>query len=63
MPQIAQTIASVSVRSHTFRFVSPATTDRYGIPNPCTSCHTGKSTAWALEAMRQWTNVSPWRVE
>ena len=63
MPEIAQTIAAVNVRSHTFRFISPAMTDLYGVPNPCTSCHAGKSTAWALEAMRAWTNVSPWRVE
>jgi predicted CXXCH cytochrome family protein len=36
MPEIAQTIASVNVRSHTFRFVSPAMTDRYAIRNPYT---------------------------
>ena len=45
MPQNAQTIADVSVRSHTFNFVSPSMTDKYGIPNPCTSCHKDKTTA------------------
>jgi predicted CXXCH cytochrome family protein len=62
MPENAQTIASVNVRSHTFRFVSPAMTDRYGIPNACTSCHKDKTTAWATEALQRWPNVSPWRL-
>lgn len=62
MPEIAETITNVRVRSHTFRFISPTLTDRYGIPNPCTSCHQGKSTSWALDAMQQWSNVSPWRM-
>ena len=63
MPANAQTIANVNVRSHTFTFVSPAMSDRSGIPNPCTACHKDKNTAWAIEAMRSWDNVSPWRVE
>jgi predicted CXXCH cytochrome family protein len=63
MPQIEQTIADVNVRSHTFQFISPSMTDEYKIPNPCTSCHTDKSTAWAREALRGWTNVSNWRVQ
>lgn len=63
MPQIATTIADVKVRSHTFGFISPAMTDKYKIPNPCTSCHTDKSTAWATEAMQHWPERSPWRLE
>ena len=51
MPRIEQTIADVNVRSHTFRFISPAMTDRYKIPNPCTDCHKDKSTAWAIAAI------------
>ncbi|MGH2346072.1 MAG: hypothetical protein ACRDG4_12660 [Chloroflexota bacterium] len=27
------------VHAHTFRFVTPAMTAKYGIPNPCTTCH------------------------
>jgi hypothetical protein len=38
-------------------------TDRYQIPNPCTSCHADKSTAWALEALRHWPEQSSWRLE
>lgn len=62
MPHIEQTIKDNYVAAHTFRFISPADTDRSGIPNPCTSCHKDKSTAWASEELRKWTNVSPWRV-
>jgi predicted CXXCH cytochrome family protein len=62
MPKIAQTIKDGFVSSHTFSFLSPALTEEAGIPNPCTSCHTDKSNAWALEKLKGWTNTSPWRV-
>ncbi|HYL83283.1 MAG TPA: cytochrome c3 family protein [Candidatus Angelobacter sp.] len=62
MPKIETTLGDVKVRAHTFAFISPALTDKYQIPNPCTSCHTDKSTAWALEAMRRWPERSPWRL-
>jgi predicted CXXCH cytochrome family protein len=51
------------VHAHTFRFITPAMTDKYKTPNPCTSCHSEKSTAWATESMRQWSERSPWRLE
>ena len=63
MPKIEQTIADVNVRSHTFRFITPAMTDAYKIPNPCTSCHNDKTTAWAAAQLRNWKNISPWRAE
>lgn len=50
------------VHAHTFRFISPEMTDKYKIPNPCTSCHQGKSTAWAMDAIRQWPERSAWRL-
>ena len=62
MPLIARTVGNVSVRSHTFRFVSPVTTKRLGVPNPCTSCHTDRSNDWAIEELKKWPSVSPWRV-
>jgi predicted CXXCH cytochrome family protein len=62
MPKIATTIADVKVRSHTFAFIAPRMTDEYKIPNPCTSCHADKSTAWATDAMRRWPERSPWRM-
>ena len=62
MPKIEQTIANVNVRSHTFKFIPPAMTDQFKIPNPCTTCHTDKSTAWAKEEMKKWPEISHWRV-
>src|SRR5215472_11727813 len=63
MPKIATTLGDVKVRAHTFAVLSPAMTDKYHIPNPCTSCHTDRSTAWALEALGRWPERSPWRLE
>jgi predicted CXXCH cytochrome family protein len=62
MPKIATTIADVKVRAHTFAFIAPRMTDEYKIPNPCTSCHTDKSTPWATDAIRRWPERSPWRM-
>lgn len=62
MPAIEQTIKDNFVAAHTFRFISPLETERYGIPNPCTSCHRDKSTAWAVDELQKWPNFSPWRV-
>ena len=62
MPDIARTVGDVNVRSHTFKFISPALTEQYGIPNPCTSCHTDKTIDWARKELSKWPHVSPWRV-
>jgi len=62
MPAVEQTIANVNVRSHTFKFISPVMSERYGVPNPCTSCHKDKSNEWAIESLRTWPSVLPWRV-
>jgi len=64
MPAIAtEGVPNTFVHSHTFRFITPSMTDKYKIPNACTSCHTDKSTAWATEALRGWVERSPWRLE
>lgn len=63
MPKIATELAEVKVRAHTFVFITPAMTDKYKIPNPCTSCHADKTTSWAAEVMRHWEERSPWRVD
>jgi predicted CXXCH cytochrome family protein len=63
MPAIETEISDVKVHAHTFRFISPEMTDKYKIPNPCTTCHTDKTTAWATRAMRQWPERSPWRIQ
>ena len=62
MPKIEQTIANVNVRSHTFKFIPPSMTDQFKISNPCTTCHTDKTTKWAAEELKKWPEVSHWRV-
>jgi len=62
MPTIEQTIKDNYVAAHTFRFITPTETDQTGIPNPCTSCHKDKTTAWATKALHDWDTASPWRV-
>jgi predicted CXXCH cytochrome family protein len=62
MPRIAQTIADVSVRSHTFRFVTPAASEAYKIPNACVLCHKEKTNAWAGQQLQSWPNFSRWRM-
>ncbi|HET6142356.1 MAG TPA: cytochrome c3 family protein [Candidatus Acidoferrales bacterium] len=63
MPKIEAEIPGVFVRAHTFSFITPAMTDKYKIPDACTSCHSDKNTAWAADAMAHWTSESPWRME
>ena len=62
MPQIARTISDINVRSHTFRFISPSDSEKYGIPNPCTSCHTDMTNESAAAELTNWGDISPWRV-
>jgi predicted CXXCH cytochrome family protein len=62
MPKIEQTIADQNVRAHTFRFITPADTERLKIPNACNDCHRDKTTGWAVAALKSWTDRSPWRV-
>ena len=47
MPNIETTIADVRVHAHTFEFITPAMTDQFRVPNPCTTCHADKTAAWA----------------
>ena len=63
MPKTSQTIANINVRSHTFRFVTPSTTDQFKVPNPCLGCHKDKDSTWARTTLRTWDSVSPWRVK
>lgn len=62
MPKIeAEGVPGAYVHAHTFRFISAAMTERYKIPNPCTSCHQDQSTGWATGWLKKW--YSPWRME
>ena len=62
MPKIAQMLGDVMVRSHTFKFIAPAEAERLRMPNPCITCHTDKTSAWATDALKSWPEFSPWRV-
>jgi predicted CXXCH cytochrome family protein len=62
MPKIEQTLGDVNVRAHTFRFISPSATAALHVPNPCGMCHKDKAVNWALDNLKSWSNVSPWRV-
>jgi len=63
MPRIEETIAGLNVHAHTFRFIPPAQSEAQGIPNPCNECHKDKSTEWAMQALKSWTDRSPWRLD
>jgi len=64
MPAIeTEGVPGTFVRAHSFKFITPAMTDMYKIPNPCTSCHVNKTTSWATNALRRWNERSPWRLE
>jgi predicted CXXCH cytochrome family protein len=63
MPQIeTEGVPGSFVSAHTFKFITPAATKKYKIPNPCTSCHTDKPTTWAANQLMTWTTTSPWRM-
>ena len=63
MPKIeSEGVPGSFVRSHTFKFITPAMTAKYAMPNPCTTCHADKTNAWATSELEKWRNVSPWRV-
>ena len=64
MPAIeGEGVPGAMVHAHTFRFISPEMTQKYGVPNPCTSCHRDKTIAWAEKAMANWTSEPPWHFE
>jgi hypothetical protein len=52
----------LNVRSRTFRFVTPAETSSLKGPNARNGCHADKITQWPADALKTWTNSSPWRV-
>jgi hypothetical protein len=62
MPKIAVMLGDVTVRSHTFKFITPAMAERLKMPDPCTTCHTDKTRVWATDVLKTWPELSPWRV-
>ena len=62
MPKIETEIGDVNVRTHTFKFITPVSTETLKVPNPCTVCHSDKTAKWAADELRKWPEHSPWRV-
>jgi hypothetical protein len=62
MPKIETEIGDVNVRAHTFKFITPVSTETLKVPNPCTVCHSDKTAKWAGDELRKWPEHSPWRV-
>jgi predicted CXXCH cytochrome family protein len=59
MPKIeSEGVPGAFVSAHTFKFITPAMTEKYRIPNACTSCHKDKTAAWATNAMSHWSRQS-----
>lgn len=53
------------VSDHSVSIPRPAESVELGLPNACTTCHTKKSAAWALAAVKRWgapssASVRPW---
>jgi predicted CXXCH cytochrome family protein len=64
MPKIeTEGVPGSFVSAHTFKFITPAMTEKYQIPNACTSCHKDRTTAWATDAMSHWSQQSPWTLQ
>jgi hypothetical protein len=50
---------------HSISIPRPAESAAFGTPNACTTCHTGKTPQWALQALTKWKQtkalaVRPW---
>lgn len=41
-------------RDHSFRVPRPDLSEKLGVPNACTECHTGKSPGWAAGYLQKW---------
>ncbi len=62
MPAIEETLGTVKVHAHTFRFITPTETQTLEIPNACNLCHADKTPAWASDILKSWKDRSPWRM-
>lgn len=62
MPKIeTQGVPGQFDHDHTFRFITPAMTEKYGIPNACILCHKQETHQWATKWLERW--YSPWRMQ
>jgi len=55
MPKTGKNAVKWDSRDHSFTFISPLSTIRFGTPNGCNNCHTDKTPEWALKKVTDWT--------
>jgi len=56
MPKTGKNAVAGESRDHTFKFISPADTIKYGVPNSCNGCHADKTPEWALSELEKWSD-------
>ncbi len=54
MPKTGKNSVAGESRNHTFDFISPADTVKYGVPNSCNGCHADKTPQWAVSELKNW---------
>jgi len=54
MPKTGKNAVKWDSRDHSFTFISPLATIRFGTPNGCNNCHTEKTPEWALKEVTDW---------
>jgi hypothetical protein len=54
MPKTGKNAVKWDARDHSFRFISPEESVKYGVPNGCVNCHKDKDNVWAIKQMRSW---------
>ncbi len=54
MPKTGKNATKWDARNHSFKFVSPLATLRFGTPNGCNNCHADESAEWAFAEVTKW---------
>ncbi|MHC4494970.1 MAG: ammonia-forming cytochrome c nitrite reductase subunit c552 [Planctomycetota bacterium] len=54
MPKTGKNAVKWDARDHSFGFVSPLLTIRFGTPNGCNNCHTDETAEWAFKEVVKW---------
>jgi predicted CXXCH cytochrome family protein len=57
MPKTGKNAVKWDARDHSFTFISPLATTRFGTPNSCNNCHADKTPEWALKEVTDWRFV------
>jgi hypothetical protein len=54
MPKTGKNAKEWDSRDHTFKFVTPVFTEKFGVPNACNNCHKDHSTEWVTKSLSTW---------